>query len=216
MSGHQAAAGGATREVIVPDLDRGQPVHVLRVVEHVLLAVARFEHDAFVGPGERLQLPVPFAGERALGAVERVQRVLRGTQRLDGDPQRGDLCAPGGRRRHVPLSVVTVAAGDVEDLAAVARAIGAPVAPEAIEDAVEAMAQAYDTTRAEIAENLARLAGLLDLAWTADADLLAPRIRATACGTHVWLTDAEEAAYGRLADRLNTMTTGSGVDRWLY
>lgn len=216
MSAQQAAAGGAAREVIVPDLDGDQPVHVLRVVEEVLLSLRGWEDDAALEPGDELELPAPFAAGRALAAVHRIQDVLRGTQSTGAVPGRSALYGPGGQREHLPLTVVEVSVADVEDLAAVARAIGSPQVPEAIEDAVEAMATAYGTTRAEIAENLARLAGLLDLAWTADADLLAPRIRATAHGTLVWLTDEQEAAYGRLADRLNTMTTGSGVDRWLY
>ena len=54
--------------------------------------------------------------------------------------------------------------------------------------------------------------------WFSDGkdQLLAPRLRAAA-GTTVVLDDDEEAAYQRrLATRLNTMTTGRSVDRWLH
>jgi len=208
------AVDGATREAVVPDLDGGPPVHVLGVLEEILLSLRGWETDAALEPGDELELPVPFAGGRALAAVHRVQDVLRGTQNLAG--VRSGLLGPGGGYEHAPLTVVTVAVADVEDLAAVARTIGAPVVPEAIEDAVESMAPAFSTTRAEVAEQLARLAGLLDLSWSPELDLLAPRIRATACGTTVWFSEEEEAAYQRLADRLNTMAGGTGVDRWLY
>jgi hypothetical protein len=63
---------------------------------------------------------------------------------------------------------------------------------------------------------LARVLGVLDLAATDDTALLTARIEVPA-GVDVVLTPAEEAAYARLTDRINTMWADrSGLDRFLY
>jgi len=221
MTGHpddepgRREGAGQTREVVVPDLQSAPPVNVLTVVEEILLTLRGWEADAALDPDDELQLPAPFADGRALAAAHRVQDALRGTQDIDPG-QRGGLYGPGGRYEHTPLTIVSVEVVDVEDLAAVAAGIGSPTVVEAVQDATEAITAAYRTTRTDVAEQLARLTGLLDLAWSTEAELLAPRIRATAQKTTVWPTDEEEAAYQRLVTRLNTMATGSAVDRWLY
>jgi len=56
---------------------------------------------------------------------------------------------------------------------------------------------------------------LLDLELTEDARLLLPRLRASLAGDIV-LTPAEDAAYNRTVDRINTMWSGSVIDRWAY
>jgi len=56
---------------------------------------------------------------------------------------------------------------------------------------------------------------LLDLELTEDARLLLPRLRASLAGDIV-LTPAEDAAYNRTVDRINTMLSGSVIDRWAY
>ncbi len=61
----------------------------------------------------------------------------------------------------------------------------------------------------------ARLSGLLNLAWTQDADLL--RVRIAGATADVVLTDDEEDGYQRTVSRLNgTWTLGSGIDRFTY
>lgn len=62
---------------------------------------------------------------------------------------------------------------------------------------------------------VARVAGLLDLAWTEDAELLRARLEHRV--GDVVLTGAEEAAYQRTVTRLNGMwALGSSVDRLVY
>ena len=73
------------------------------------------------------------------------------------------------------------------------------------------------TGRTELVPLLARLAGLLDLSPTDDTQLLTARLRATPPGTDCALSDAEEAAHARTADRINHIWAhGSGIDRYLY
>lgn len=61
------------------------------------------------------------------------------------------------------------------------------------------------------------LAGLLDLEATDDSRLLVERLRVNPPERDLALTDAEERAYARTADRLNHMWAhGSGIDRFLY
>jgi len=69
-----------------------------------------------------------------------------------------------------------------------------------------------------LVERIARVAGLLDLEWTQDADVLHARLSAgDGRGGDVVLTDAEEAASQRTAERLNRMwALGSGLSRFLY
>ena len=67
-----------------------------------------------------------------------------------------------------------------------------------------------------IVASLARALGVLDLAVTDDTTLLIARVDVPA-GADVVLTPDEEAAYARLADRINTMWADrSGIDRFLY
>ncbi|SFD96032.1 hypothetical protein [Blastococcus tunisiensis] len=71
--------------------------------------------------------------------------------------------------------------------------------------------------RTELVSLLARLAGLLDLVPTDDTRLLTARLRATPPGTGCVLSDTEEAAHARTADRMNHIWAhGSGIDRYLY
>lgn len=67
-----------------------------------------------------------------------------------------------------------------------------------------------------VVEQLARALGVLDLAVTDDTRLLVGLLE-VAPGADVVLTPAQEAAYDRLADRINVMWAGGSViDRWLY
>ena len=65
-------------------------------------------------------------------------------------------------------------------------------------------------------EAFARINGLLDLASTDDTRILTARLWADGAGDVV-LTASEEAAYARVAERMNTMwASGSALDRWTY
>jgi hypothetical protein len=65
-------------------------------------------------------------------------------------------------------------------------------------------------------QQTAALAGALDLAWTDDTRLIAPQLELTAAGEAVVLDAAGEAAYQRLATRINAIAGGDALSRWLY
>jgi hypothetical protein len=122
----------------------------------------------------------------------------------------------------MPLRFVEVDPDDLAAIAAAAGALGQDLAAHPYGDAADVLgdyagsrdAHAH-TSPAELVERLARVHGLLDLAWTDDVELL--RARIVDAGGDVVLDEDGEAAYQRTATRLNGMwTSGSGLDRYLY
>jgi hypothetical protein len=212
------------RTVLVPDLD-GELLVPLRALEEVLLSLSMWEDDDVEDPPEDrepLTLPEPLANGAALAAVQRLSEALRPTQSLG--PERGRLLAPDGSYEHAPLSVLELSAADVATLSAAAAALGHPGLDPDVADVVTTHAHTLGGTyrvpgadRTELVSLIARLAGLLDLEATDDSRLLVERLRVNPPERDLALTDAEERAYARTADRLNHMWAhGSGVDRFLY
>jgi hypothetical protein len=216
---------------LVPDLD-DELVFVLAQVEEVLLTLSVWESD----PDAPAVLPAPLAGRRALDALNRLQGLITPTQtRTDHrgaeipvtvGPAR--LLGPDGRYEHRPLRLVALDRADLDLLAAAAGEMGRTLAvspggelAEALAAGAEAagsMVSAYETTPdpVTIVASLARALGVLDLAVTEDTVLLVARVDVPA-GADVILTPAEDAAYARLVDRINTMWADrSGIDRFLY
>jgi hypothetical protein len=72
-------------------------------------------------------------------------------------------------------------------------------------------------TAAELVGGLSRAVSMLTLAWDDDVRTLRDAVTAHPSTTDVVLSPAEEAAYQRVADRLNRLWSyGSGVDRFRY
>jgi hypothetical protein len=221
---HAGPTGTAAgqRTVLVIDLD-GELLAPLRAAEEILLTVGAWEDDDRENPTpgtEPLRLPAPLAGRVALAAVRRLLTALASTQsRPPGD---GRLLAPDGRYEHAPLAVLTLPVADIDLLSATAAALGHPGLAPDVADLVGTFAGQLGggyrrTDRTGLVSLLARLAGLLDLAPTDDTRLLTARLRTAPPGADCVLTDAEEAAYARTADRMNQMWAhGSGIDRYLY
>lgn len=206
------------RTCAVPDLG-GELLDPLHVTAEVLLGLAGWESDGGNGDGLGAPLPPPLAHNRALDAVQRLLRALASTQGRDS--ARGRLLAPDGRYEHAPVTFIDVATDDIATIAAAARMIGSPSASEDLCDAVEEISGAVyplaAMTRAELASGLARITGLLDLAWTPELERLHTRLSHTGPGQDVTLTIEEEAAYQATADRFNAMwALGSGIDRFIY
>ena len=156
----------------------------------------------------------------ALAAVQRLLTTLAPTQ--SQGPERGRPLAPDGRYEHAPMTVLTLPAADIDILSATAAALGNPELDADIAGLVDAYAEQLadgcrSGGRTELVSLLARLAGLLDLSPTDDTRLLTARLRATPPGTDCVLSDAQEAAHARTADRMNHLwASGSGIDRYLY
>jgi hypothetical protein len=222
---HPGPTGGNSvgqRTVLVVDLD-GEPLAPLRALEEILLCLGGWEDDDRRDPStdtEPLRLPAPLADRIALAAVQRLLTAVAPTQSRGPGPDR--LLAPDGRHEHAPLTVLTLPAADIDLLCATAAALGHPGLDADIAELVDAHSEQlgrgyHQTDRTELVSLLARLAGLLDPAPTDDTPLLTARLRATPPGTDCVLSDDEEAAHARTADRMNHMWAhGSGIDRYLY
>ena len=208
--------------MLVVDLD-GEPLAPLRVLEEILLCLGGWEDDDRADPvtdTEPPRLPPPLAGRVALAAVQRLLSALASTQ--SREPWRGRLLAPDGRYEHAPMAALTLPLADIDLLAATAAALGHPGLDADLGELVDAhaaqLAGGYRRAgRTELVSLLARLAGLLDLSPTDDTRLLTAQLQATPPGTDCVLSDAEEAAHARTADRINHIWAhGSGIDRYLY
>ncbi|SFD88125.1 hypothetical protein SAMN05216574_101166 [Blastococcus tunisiensis] len=208
--------------MLVVDLD-GEPLAPLPALEEILLCLGTWEDDDRQDPcadTEPLRVPAPLAGRVALAAVQRLLTDLTPTQ--SRRPERGRLLAPDGRYEHAPLTALTLPAADIDLLSATAAALGHPGLDPDIGELVDTHSEQLtlgyrQAEPPELVSHLARLAGLLDLAPTDDTRLLTARLRATPPGTDCVLSDAEEAAHARTADRMNHIWAhGSGIDRYLY
>jgi hypothetical protein len=216
----ETAAG--QRTVLVVDLD-GELLAPLRALEEIQLCLGTWEDDERENPAadpEPLRLPVPLAGRVALGTVQRLLSALAPTQ--SRPPGSGRLLAPDGRYEHAPMTALTLPAADIDLLSATAAALGHPGLDPDIGELVDTYAEQFAADRraggrTELVSLLARLAGLLDLSPTDDTRRLTTRLQATPPGADCVLSDAEEAAHARTADRMNHIWAhGSGIDRYLY
>jgi hypothetical protein len=187
----------------------------------ILLCLGTWEDDDRRDPGtESLRLPAPLADRVALAAVQRLLIALAPTQ--SRRPGHGRLLAPDGHYEHAPMTVLTLRTADIDLLSTTAAALRDPGLDADIADLVDAhagqLASGYRRSdRTELVSLVVRLACLLDLAPTGDTRLLTARLGATSPGTDCVLSDAEEAAHARTADRMNHMCAhGSGIDRYLY
>ncbi len=216
--GEEAMAG--ERVVVLPDLDK-EFTAALGEIEELLLTLRWQE----TGDPDDLVVHSPaLGGGVALQALRRVADTVGLTQT---DPETGSgpgLLGPDGRYEHVPLRFVRVRAADVDALSAAAAALGEPGRAEAVTDALRlhaghrAQDRQFPDPVAALVALVARVAGVLDLEWTRDAEMLRDRLdRPVDAAGDVVLTAAEETAYQRVVARFNRMwTLADPVDRLTY
>jgi len=216
--GEQAPAG--ERVVVLPDLDK-EFTAALGEVEELLLTL-RWQETGH--PDDLVAHPAALGGGVALQALRRVADTVRPTQ-TDPDTSTGPrLLGPDGQYEHVPLRFIRVRAADIDALSAAAAALGEPVRTEAVTDALRlhaghrAQDREFPDPDAALVALVARVAGVLDLEWTADAEVLRARLdQPVDAAGDVVLTAAEETAYQRVVTRFNRMwTLGSPFDRFAY
>ncbi len=216
--GEQAPAG--ERVVVLPDLDT-EFTAALGEVEELLLTL-RWQETG--DPDDLVVHPAALGGGVALQALRRVADTVRPTQTDPDTWTGGRLLGPDGRYEHVPLRFVRVRAADIDALSAAAAALGEPVRTEAVTDALRLHAghrpqdRQFPNPDAALVALAARVAGVLDLEWTRDAELLRARLdRPLGAAGDVVLTAAEETAYQRVITRFNRMwTLADPAERFTY
>jgi len=218
---HAGQAPAGERVVVLPDLDK-QFTAALAEVEELLMTL-RWQETG--DPDDLVAHPPALGGGVALQALRRVADTVRLTQ-TDPDTTTGPrLLGPDGRYEHVPLQFVRMRAADIDVLSAAAAALGEPVRTEAVSEALRLHAghrvldRAFPDPDTALVALVARVAGVLDLEWTRDAETLRARLEqpVDGAGGDVVLTTAEETAYQRVITRFNRMwTLGSPFDRFAY
>jgi len=116
------------------------------------------------------------------------------------------VLGPDGWYEHVRLRFVRLGAADVAALSAAAAVLGEPVRFEEVRRRCGWTSPTAPSTRRPsdpVIGLVSLVAGLLDLAWTADAEL--PQARLQPATGDVVLTGTEGAAYQRTVTRLNGM-----------
>jgi hypothetical protein len=196
---------------VVPDLGDAL-TGALRSVEELFVALG------IAAKFRALPVPEPLAGGVALGAAVRVAWAIAPTQsaRRRVLPR---LLSSDGRTAHAPLRFFEVDAADLAVLGAAAAVLGGALLPGSADGQLAGVltdhARGCDTTAGALVVQLARLHGLLDLAWTDDVQLLHARIAAVG-PVDVVLTPMEDAAYRRTVERFDAMwAAGSGVAPYL-
>jgi hypothetical protein len=210
----------ATTLTLVPDdedfwtlLERGE--------EPLLLQLAGAEDDE-QDSDRPYRLPAPIADRVALGAYNRVQRVLAERRRQP----RGRLLDTDGTYEHLPLLLVELSAEDLDVLDAAVQALNRALIAGQEPDLAELLADiagawgAWKTTKMtaeELVGDFGRVLAALTLSPDDDTRRLADRLAAAAPSADVVLTVAEEAAYQRVASRLNlVLAAASPIDRFKY
>jgi len=206
--------------VVLPDLDE-EFTAALGEVEELLLPL-RWQETG--DPDDLVVHPPALGGGVALQALRRVADTVRPTQTDPETTSGGRLLGPDGRYEHVPLRFVRVRGADIVALCAAAAALGEPARSEAVTDALRLHAghrpqdRGFPDPMASLVALVARVAGVLDLEWTGDAELLRARLEqpVDAAGDVV-LTAVEETAYQRVVTRFNRMwTLADPVERFTY
>jgi hypothetical protein len=202
-------------KALVPD-DEGFWALLERGEEPFLLPLAVAE-EAERDSDQPYRLPAPIADRVALEAYHRVQAVL-GRQRRQ---PRGRLLGPDGHYDHLPLLLVDLPDEDLEVLDGALQAFNRALAGQE-PDLTELMVDldgwgAWDMTPANMVGSYSRLLAVLTLPPDDDSRRLVDRLTTTAAGADLVLTVTEEAAYQRLATRLNLLLAdGDPITRYLY
>ena len=196
---------------VVPDLG-DELMFVLGQLEELLLTMAVWESE------DGARFPAPFAAGAALAALREVADAVWPTQSRDeANPVPGRLLGPDGRYEHMPLRFVRIASAHLAVLEHAAQVLALVVTHDDLADALAQHAEAHQTSGAELAGWFSRATSVLDLAWDDDVRALRAAVIAHPSTVDVVLSEAEEAAYGRVADRINALWSyGSGIDRFRF
>lgn len=196
---------------VVPDLG-DELLHALGQIEELLLTLTIWEQE------DDVHLPEPFARGSALAALNEVQDAVRPTQsRHEREPVPGRLLAPDGRYEHLPLRFVRIPTAHLQILEYAARVLALSVTHDDFAEALAQHAEANRVSGVELAGWLSRAVSVLGLAWDDDVRTLWRAVTVHPSTGDIVLDDGEEAAYKRVAGRINTLWSyGSGIDRFRF
>lgn len=196
----------ALRWLLLPDLD-GEISHATARVEDLLRILAWWsEDDPGVGTPAELWRAAVDAASEIRSAITRART--------------RSLYRPDGAYEHEPLGIACVSDAAVSSfgwaVAELQRAVSGAGSVEVVE--VVGVVEESAGGRESIVSTAARLQRLCELPWGEEEDLIARRLNeAPNAGGRVRLTESEEAAYGRIRDRLVTAWhDGSPLARWSY
>jgi hypothetical protein len=214
---------------LIPD-DEDFEALLGQVEEPLLLQLALAEEAPDEGDGgDPYTLPPPLAGRVTLQAWYRIWAGLRNRM----PPQRYRLRAPDGRYQYLPLHVVRLEQTDLVVLDAALHALNRALLPSGdpnrevdLAELLHEIAQSWASgppggwgrtpTAATLVGDLGRILAVLTLPPDDDTRLLVTRLTEASAGDVV-LTAAEEAAYRRLAGRLNLLLADNNpIDRFKY
>lgn len=169
------------------------------------------------------RLPEPLAGRAALESVGRLYRALAPAQ---AQPDRPEVRGPSREQPYPPLWFAEVDPLDVETMAetvASFRRALAPDQPRPVDDTEEALGDALSDHRRPgetiltLVGQAGRLSRLLEAGWDSDVELVHSRLiqgqtpEGTAGAETIELSEDEEEAYQRIADRLTAIWEGPPV-----
>lgn len=205
---------------------------LLRRADTLLETLAINLEDSQEDP-EPWRFPAPLADRTAVDAMDRVADAVRAqsTTWWQDNPEGPWLYAPDGRYQHTPVRGVLI---DPQDLATLEAAVhtcmraltpGAAQGDPALADLAEVIGQVEldddhigqqpPITGRQALDALARLVALLDLAPDADTQTLTTLV--TDQATDIVLTEQQEAAYQRMANRwIALISDADPLHRYLY
>jgi hypothetical protein len=193
---------------VVPDLG-DELLVVIDRLEALLASMAVWEIEDAVG------LPAPFAGGKALGALQTVAGVVRPTQGRD-EPQlvSGRLPRRGWLGRRLPLHFVPIPDAPLATLEHAAQILAVQRVHCNLNAAVDQYTAAVGEPPLALVNGLSRTIGVLTLPWDDDVQKLwrSATAHPTKCDTE--LSRSEQQAYDRVVRRIDDLWSyRPGVDQ---
>ena len=182
---------------VVPDLD-DELLQVFDRLEALLASLAIWEVEDDVG------LPAPFAGGKALSALQAVADVVRPTQGRGGQQLvSGRLPRRGWSGRLLPLRFVPIAVAPLETLEHAVQVVAVQRAYENLHAAVEQYASAVGEPQIALVSCLSRTVSLLTMPWDEDVTKLWESASAGPDTCDTELRRSEQLAYDRVVGRID-------------
>lgn len=211
--GTMTTADPTTTTVLIPADDWFR--NLLRISCDLLwtLTMCRAEPDS-----DPWQLPAPFDADRADSAADRIAEALS-ARAISAGPE---IYAPDGRYQHTPIRAVTLDRSDLATLTEAWRVCARAISPDADPSALDlselldglTLSDAVSVSGAQAVDQLGRLVRLLT---TKDEDTRVLLDLVTGQSDDVTLTDEQEAAYRRAADRwTETISSGDHLHRYVF